>query len=112
MFKFVSGMLVMAAIVAWITNPGMEEAEAELKRQVFDALESQSMGSGSGLDAAALLACRVSPEACYDLVRTGIDITHDDRIVYSRFDITGFGREARCYGIYTTFVCPGGMVGS
>jgi hypothetical protein len=112
MFKFLSGMLVMAAIVAWLTNPGMDEAEAELKRQVFAALESQSMGSGSGLDAAALLACRVSPEACYDLVRTGIDITHDNRYIYSRFDLTGFGREAKCYAIFTKFFCPGGMVGT
>ena len=110
MFKFLSGMLFMAAIVAWLTNPGMDDAEAELKRQVFAALESQSMGSGTGLDAAALLACRVSPEACYDLVRTGIDIRHDNRFLYSRFDLEGFGRNARCYGMFTKFYCPGGMV--
>lgn len=112
MFKFLAGMLAMALIVALVTNPNMEDAEAELKKQVFAALEGQSLGSGSGLDAAALLACRVSPDACFDLVRTGIDITRDDRFVYSRFDLDGFGRKAKCYGMFATFYCPGGMVGS
>lgn len=111
MFKFLLGMLTMAAIGAWATNPGLEDAETELKRQVLSALDSQSLGSGSGLDAAAVLACRVNRETCFDLVRTGIDITLDDRQLYSRYDIAGFGRSAVCYGLYTTFWCPGGMVG-
>jgi hypothetical protein len=104
-------MLVMAAIVAWLTNPAMEAAEAELKRQVLRALDTQTMGSGAGLDAAALLACRMSPEACYDLVRTGIDITRQNRLLYSRFDLSGFGRTATCYAAFGAFACPGGMVG-
>lgn len=112
MFKFVLGMLTMAAIFAWFTNPSMEDAEAELKRQLLTAVESQSLGSGSGLDAAALLACRVDTNTCYDLVRTGIDVTHDDRVLYGRFDIEGFGRKAVCYGLFTTFLCPDGMVGA
>ncbi len=111
MFKFLLGMLTMAAIGAWLTNPSMEDAEAELKRQVIAAVDSQSLGTGSGLDAAALLACRVDRDGCYSLVRTGIDITRDNRQLYSRFDLEGFGRSATCYGLYTGFWCPRGMLG-
>ncbi|MBO9465427.1 hypothetical protein J7443_09320 [Tropicibacter sp. R15_0] len=109
MYKFLAGMIFMAALAAFFTKPGPDAAEAELKSQLMTAISTQKLGEQDGLNAAALLACRLDPNSCYDLLRSGIDLTYEDRYLYAKLDLDGFERQASCYGLYTKFYCPGGL---
>ncbi|MBV7396012.1 hypothetical protein [Mameliella sediminis] len=110
MFRFLFGMLAMALIAAFVTKPGPEAAEAELRQQLQLAIVNEGLDGKSGLDAAALLLCRTDPRACGDLLMQGIDLTYDDRYLYARVDVKGYKMTATCYGLYTRFFCPGGLV--
>jgi hypothetical protein len=107
MFRFLLGMIAMAAIGAFLTKPGHESAQEELRRQVQLAVSSEQLDGKSGLDTAALLLCRADPVLCTDLVVSGIDLTYEDRHLYARIDLDGFNLGATCYGMYTRFFCPG-----
>lgn len=109
MFRFLLGMLVMAALGAYVSKPSTEDAEAELKTQLMTALANQSFSAEDLGGSAALLACRLDPNTCYDLVRAGLDVTYEDRILYAKLEIDGWNRRASCYGLYTIFYCPGGL---
>ncbi|MBW4981582.1 hypothetical protein KZZ07_03415 [Mameliella sp. CS4] len=109
MYRFLLGMIVMALIGAYLTKPGPEAAEAELRRQVQLTVANEELDGKSGLDAAALLLCRADNRACTDLLMSGIDLTYEDRYLYARIDIKGYKMTATCYGLYTRFFCPGGL---
>lgn len=109
MLKFLSGMIVMAALGAWLTNPSRQDAEAEMRAQLMTALASERLDGKTAAETAALLGCRINPAACFDLVRAGVELTYEDRHLYSRLDLEGFGRKAKCYGLFTRFICPGGL---
>lgn len=109
MLKFLAGMLTMAALAAFVTKPSPEDAETELRRQMAATFAGQDLSGAKGLDAAALLACRVDTATCLDLLRAGLDVTYEDRILYARVTVTGFDRRVACYGLYTRFTCPGGL---
>jgi len=109
LFRFLFGMMAMALIAAFITKPGPNAAADELRRQVQLAVASETLDGKSGLDAAALMLCRVDPKACTDLLISGIEMTYEDRYLYARIDLSGFDLSATCYGAYTQFHCPGGL---
>ena len=109
MFKFVAGMLTMALLAAFLSKPGPDAAEAELRSQLMSAIANKQLGNQDGLNAAALLACRLDPNSCYDLLRSGIDMTFEDRHLYAKLTLDGFDHSASCYGLYTRFFCPGGL---
>ncbi|WP_323766693.1 hypothetical protein [Antarctobacter sp.] len=110
MFRFVLGMIAMALIAAFITKPGPEAAQDALRDQIQLAVANEKLDNRSGLDAAALLLCRVDPAACTDLLVSGIEMTYEDRHLYARVDLNGYKMTATCYGAYTQFFCPGGLV--
>lgn len=109
MKRFLLGMIVMAAIGAFATKPGPDAAQEELQRQVQLAVVNEGFDGKSGLDAAALVLCRVDPKACADLLISGIDVRYEDRYLYARVDLDGFDMTARCYGLFTRFYCPNGL---
>lgn len=109
MLKFLAGMLTLALIAALLTKPSRDDAETELRRQMATQIAEQDLSKTSGLDAAALIACRVDTATCMDLLRSGLDLSYEDRTLYSRVTVTGFERSAACYGLYTRFFCPGGL---
>lgn len=109
MLKFLAGGIAAALVVAWLTNPSQPEAEAALRAELLRALEDQERDTRDPALTAALLGCRLGPDACYDLLRSGLDLRFDNRIVYSVLDVQGFGRKATCYGAFNTFACPGGV---
>ncbi|KUF09321.1 hypothetical protein [Pseudoponticoccus marisrubri] len=109
MWKFLAGMIVMAGLGALVTKPSVEAAEAELQRQVTQAVANERLQEAQALDAALLLACRLDPQTCYSVLRSGITLSYEDRLLYARVDLDGFGLTATCYGLYTRFLCPGGL---
>ncbi len=107
-FLLVLGAL--AAGVAYVTKPDEAAAEATLREQVMLAVAKRQLGEGqSTAQNLALAACKLRPNDCYDLLRSGIDTAFIDRGVFVQFDLTGFERQATCYGAFTRFFCPGGM---
>ena len=95
----------VAVGMAFLTKPEQQDAEAALKEQLLEALERKEIGGGN----LALAACKLQPQSCYDLVRTGIDATFTDHTLYTSYSISGFGKAANCLGAFATFVCPGGL---
>lgn len=109
MFKFLAGMIVMAAVAAYASNPSEQDAEAEMRAQLMTALANEQIEGKTGAETAALLGCRLSPDTCYEFIRSGVEMTYEDRTLYSRLDLQGFDHSATCYGLYTRFFCPGGL---
>ncbi|KMK68632.1 hypothetical protein [Puniceibacterium sp. IMCC21224] len=109
MLKFLAGGIVAALVAAWLTNPSQAVAEAGLRTELLRALDDQENNTQDPAMAAIVLGCRLGPDACYELLRAGLDIRFDDRIFYSVLSVQGFGRKARCYGAFNSFACPGGV---
>jgi len=108
-FLIVLGLLATGA--AYVTKPDQTRAEAALKSQLLSALEHQEPGNNrSTASNLALMGCKLQPDGCYDLVRSGIDAQFSDHVVYTRYTITGFGKTADCIGAFTTFICPKGLI--
>jgi hypothetical protein len=109
MYKFLAGMTFMAAVAAFFTNPDLDDAEKTLKAELMEIVAAQELGKQDGLNAAALLACRVDPNSCYDLLRSGINMTFENNHLYAKLQLEGFNRSASCFGMYDRFFCPGGL---
>ncbi len=111
--KYLILLLVLAAGAAFLTKPGEADAEAVLREQVMIGVATQEFdearGTGGNL---ALAACKLRPSDCFDLLRSGLDVTYTDRTLFLQVDVEGFERKARCYGLYGRFVCPGGFGGA
>lgn len=106
-------LLVLVALtlgVAWLTKPDAEDAEAALRDQVMKGVARQDLGEGrSPAENIALAACKLRPSDCFDLLRSGLEVTYTDRKLFLQVDVTGFERQVRCYGAFTRFYCPGGF---
>ena len=109
-FGFLVVVLAVLAGVAYVTKPTEAEAEAILREELMTAVAMKELGEGRSTgENLALAACKLSLNDCYDLLRTGIETTFDDKGLFVRFDIAGFEREATCYGAFTRYFCPGGL---
>ena len=107
-FLFVLALLVVGA--AFFTKPTEADAEAALRQQLTLAMAREELGEGrSTAENLALVACKLRPRDCYDLIRSGIDVNFTDKTVYVQVDMAGYERVATCYGAFTRFVCPGGL---
>ncbi|MDF1873368.1 hypothetical protein [Vannielia sp.] len=101
-------ILAIAGLAAAVTKPSEADVEAELKSRFLQRLASTNPSAqGNGGDFALTLMCKADHNACYELVRTGLDVGYDDRKLYAAIDITGFGESLRCYGVFATFLCSG-----
>lgn len=107
---FLLVVVLATAGAAYLTKPGAVDAEVALRAQVMQAVEMQELGEGqTAAQALALAACKLRPTDCYDLLRSGIEMQVTDRTLFTRVDMRGFERQAVCYGVFTRFVCPGGL---
>ncbi len=107
---FLIVLLVVAAGVAFVTKPSEADAEAALREQLMTAVAKEELGEGrSTTQSLALVACKLRPSDCYDLLRSGITTEFTDKTLFVQFDMAGFDRVATCYGAFTRFVCPGGL---
>ncbi|WP_146586919.1 hypothetical protein [Puniceibacterium confluentis] len=109
MLRLFALLMALGLLAAWLTRPHEALAETELRAVILDALATEDIKGKDAATSLALMGCRLDPGACYDLVRSALDTHYDDRIVYAVVTVSGFSRRARCYGIFATFVCPGGF---
>lgn len=102
--------VAFAVGAAWLTKPGEADAEAALREQVLIAVAKQELGEGRSTgESLALAACKLRPSDCYDLLRSGLDVIYADKTLFLQVEVSGFERQARCYGAFTQFICPGGF---
>jgi hypothetical protein len=100
----------LLAIVAFLTRPGEEKAESMLRTEILSAVVGADIDTAaSGADAIVLGLCKLKPNECYELLRSGIETRFDDRALFTRFEFRGLGKRAGCIGAFTTFFCPGGL---
>lgn len=109
--KFVLITILLLGAVALVTAPGQGAAELKMRA----ALEARLAGADLGrvetpLGKVALAACKLDPDSCYSLVREQIETQYQHRVVYSVFRAEGFGKTATCYGAFTRYFCPGGLI--
>jgi hypothetical protein len=110
LIKWLIVIAAVLAVAAFLTRPGPEDAERALREALYQRLFTTEIEAGREmLGNAAIIACRIEPAACYDVLRKGLDVTYEDRLLYARVTVEGFGRRASCWGAFTRFVCPGGL---
>ncbi len=108
--RFIILIILLAIGAAFLTKPKEADAEAKLREQVFLDLAHEEIGEGRGTaENIALAACKLRPNDCYELLRSGLDVTYTDRVLFLMVEVVGFERQATCYGAFTTFFCPGGF---
>ena len=108
--KYLVLLLVLAAGVAFLTKPSEADAEAVLREQVIIGVATQDLGEGRSTgENLALAACKLRPSDCYDLLRSGLDVTYSDQTLFLKVDVEGYERKATCYGVFGQFFCPGGF---
>ena len=110
LLKLFLGLAVLAALAAFFTRPGPEDVDPALRRALYERLFTEEADIGRDmLGSAAVLGCRLDPQACFEILRTGLDIRYEDRFLYATVEVEGFGRRARCWGAFTRFHCPRGF---
>lgn len=101
-------LLALAGVVAAFTKPSEADVEAELKARFLDRLAATNPNEAeNGGTFALTLMCKADQEACYSIVRRGLEVRYDDRKVYATIDVAGFGKSVSCYGVFTRIYCAG-----
>lgn len=110
LLKLLFALIVVAAVAAWFTRPGPEDVDNALRQALYQKLFDDDAGQGRDmLGNAAMLGCRLDPNSCFEILRAGLDVQYEDRILYAHVTVEGFDRRASCYGAFTRFACPGGF---
>ena len=108
--KLAALLAAIAATAAVLTRPGPDEVEAALREALYRQLFTTEVDTGRDMPGnAAILGCRIGPQLCYDLLRAGLEVTFEDRILFARVSVEGFGRRAVCFGAFGRFACPAGF---
>ncbi|MCV2867634.1 hypothetical protein OEW28_03220 [Defluviimonas sp. WL0002] len=106
MFKWIVLVIVLGAGAAWLTKPGETEFDdmlrASLERQI--ATEDVDV-EDDPIGAIALVACKLRPSGCFKLVREGLDVTVEDRVLYTVIRADGFSKRTVCTGAFTKLWC-------
>ena len=109
MFRFIILLVALGLFGAWLTRPDEDRAEAMMRETVMATLVTESAEGKDAVMSAVLLGCRLEPDGCYDLLRSQLDTRYERNLFHSEFTVSGFDRRATCYGVFATFVCPGGF---
>ncbi len=108
--RLIVGLLVVLAVAGFLTRPGADEVEAELREGLYQRLFTTEIDAGRDmLGNAAIIACRLDPATCFDVLRQGLEVRYEDRWLYAKVEVEGFRRRAECWGAFGQFWCPGGF---
>lgn len=106
MFKWVVLLIALAAGVAWLTKPGEAAFDDMLRAELQHRIATEDIGGqGDPIAAIALVACKLSPSDCFSMVRDGLDVSVEDRVLYTRIRAEGFGKRTVCTGVFTKLLC-------
>jgi len=113
MFRLLLIIIVLAGVAAYLTKPSQADVEAQIRSLIGDAITAGQLDDVTDPAAMVLLAtCQANPAGCAELALAAMDVRYEDRVIYARIDVAGFGRQAVCYGLYTRLVCPRGLSAS
>lgn len=106
MFKWIVLLVVVAAGAAWATKPGAAAFEDMLRERLERQIATEDVGSQDDpIAAIALVACKLSPSDCFRMVRDRLEVTVEDRVLYTRIRAEGFGKRTICTGVFTRLWC-------
>lgn len=106
MFRWIALLVILLAVAAWLTRPG----EAAFDDMLRDRLEVQIATADvddaqDPIAAIALVACKLRPSGCFELVREGLEVSVEDRLLYTTIRAEGFGSRTVCTGAFTRLWC-------
>lgn len=103
-------LVVIIGGIAFVTRPGKASAERTLRGMVLAAVNTADIDTASsGANAVALGLCKLKPDECYQLLRSGIETRFEDQALFTTFEFRGLGKQGLCIGAFTRFFCPGGL---
>jgi len=106
MFKWIALILAMGAGAAWLTKPGESAFDDMLRARLEQQVASADIGTQDDpIAAIALVACKLRPSDCFRLVRDGLDVSVEDRVLFTRIRAEGFGKRTLCTGAFTKLWC-------
>ena len=109
MIRFIFTIAIIAGLAALVTKPSEQRVEQILHDKIRDAIQDRALNTeGGAASVAATALCKLDPNACADLILSGAKIEYENKYVFATVDVKGFGREASCFGAFTTLLCPGG----
>jgi hypothetical protein len=110
MLRWALGLAIALAAAAFVTRPSEADVEEALRAALYQRLFTEEIDAGREmLGNAAIIACRIDPSTCFEILREGLEVTYEDRVLYVKATVEGFGRRAECWGAFGRFTCPGGF---
>lgn len=104
--RLLAALVAIGLGAAFVTKPGAAEFDAMLREAIREKIATTDVGSGEDPFATiALVGCKLRPSDCFELVRGALEVRIEDRVVYTVAHVSGLGREARCTGAFTRFLC-------
>ena len=89
----------------------LPEFDAMLREAIQTRIATTDVDAGGdALATVALIGCKLKPSTCFEVVRQSIEVTEEDRTLFTRFQVTGFGRETTCSGAFTNIWCEGDLI--
>ncbi len=106
MFRWILLLIVLAAVAAWLTRPGEAAFDDMLRARLERQIATEDVDARSDpIAAIALVACKLKPSGCFKLMREGLEVTVEDRILYTTIRAEGFGARTVCAGAFTKLWC-------
>ncbi|WP_413875569.1 hypothetical protein [Albidovulum sp.] len=97
---------LLLGVVAWLTRPGLGALDAMLREAIETKIATTDVDAGGdALATVALIGCKLKPSTCFKAVRESLEVVAEDRTLFTRFAVKGFGREVTCTGAFTKIWC-------
>ncbi len=104
---------LLLGVAAWITRPGLGAFDAMLRTAIQTRIATTDVDAGGdALSTVALIGCKLKPSTCFDAVRQSLEVVEEDRTLFTRFTVKGFGQETTCTGAFTRIWCDHPLLGN
>ena len=109
MIRFILTVAILGSLAAFVTKPSEERVAQILSDKIVLAISDRELNaSGDAGAMAATALCKIDPKACAKLILSGAKIDYADQYLFASIGLSGFGKEAKCYGAFLNLLCPGG----
>lgn len=99
-------LALLLGAAAWLTRPGPGAFDAMLREAIATRIATTDVDQGGdALATVALIGCKLKPSTCFDVVRDSLEVVEEDRSLFTRFHVSGFGRATTCTGAFTRIWC-------
>jgi len=103
-------VVVLVAAAAFFTRPGPAEVEHDLREALLERLLTTEVEEGRDiLGNAVIMGCKLDAGICYEMLRSGLKVTYDNRYLFAKVTVEGFARHAECFAAFTQLRCGDGF---